>query len=559
MPHTYYPTNNKQTNKKQTILTQASHFKPSISLSQSADQTEFKPFAPSGLTYKVYQNQANYNPKLTNPPAFQFYNPNNQAFTKHRPLGSSELSDNFSYFNFGGDSISTTPVYSSLSSSKIVQNFYTPKNTNQNIEASSLTPQTASSHVQYTNIQGKLPLPNKKPLTHKHYRTQTETQDSAQEEEENAAYETTEEVEEEPQPQSQSQSNSKQSEENLSISLPTPPSHFNNNVNKYENIKNPFADPNFNFDKFLGRLRQSHDSYHFQQHRETEPNVKPTIKHNEKVPYNKFGPENVDLRKPVAFSSPGYKQENSKEESTSLADDYYYDDNEPITEKNKKHNKRIEIDNQAKQQHPKTITKFITSDKELKAIDVQINIKPIIQYNNNSTKPNKNKQVEQEKKKFDEEYEYYDDYDYSTQKVKQPSPEEQEVVVTTKKYKHPQTTHRNKETAYHKPKYTETTSTTNRPVKSHQKPSYHDQSVQNSVKVALPNLKEVLSQQTIKPSYTVRPRKNQNTDSSRIVTTTYNPWHYTRDVSVLRPTTLRPYLDDSAFRNSRLNNTDVHR
>lgn len=483
------------------------------------------------------------------------------------------MGDNFSYFNFGGDSVFTTPAYTSPSS-KIIQHFYSPKNTNQNSEASSLTPQTASSHVQYINHHRQIPDPNKnhQHVAHKHYRPHKETppvEENRPVKEETESYDSNEDVEDEDTDKKQQQQQQKEEEEeDIRADFPTPPSYFHESVNKYENIENPFADPNFDFDKFLARLRG--DTYQPQKPIQTESKVKPVTYHNEKVPYNKFGPENVDLRKPVAFSSPGYKQEKHKIQNPSAAvDDYYYDDDE-VTEKPKKYNKYNDHDSQSKYQHNK-VAGVIIPEKELKASNVHMNTRPITfapPYSNfsSNTKPKNTHPSVHDKKKNEEEYEYYDDYDYPNHKTKQSPYYEDQIETVTKKTKVPQiTTNRHKETNYYRPKYVVSSSTTSRPIKSHGKvtPVFYESTIYNNTRTESPKLKEIISHATLKPVYTIRPRQKPNhvTDSSRYVTTTKKPRNHLYDKATLRPTTLRPYLDadNSDIRISRLNATDDHK
>lgn len=385
MPHTYYQ--NKQTSKK----INPPRFKPSVALTHATnDQSEFKPFSPATIAYKTYQSHV---PKITKP-IFSDTHTNRHPTNINNP-------DNLSYFHIGGgEALLTTPGYTS-SSTKLIQYFYPkPPRTNQNNEPP-LTPH--SSHVQYINHGNEnsgYPLNQAQSHVTPHNYRQTES--ASDQPEEHADY----------QNHSYEEEHSEE-EEDIRPAFPSPPQNFYNPVNKYENIENPFADPNFDFDKFIERLRNGHNHHIHNKPVETESKLKLTFNENpiqrEKIPYrlestpqNNFGPENVDLRKPVAFSSPGIKQDKQKNNPN---DDYYYDDEE-ITEKPKKHSKPI----------PETEHTIKLPNK---------NSKPLVNYN---TRPvtfappytaHNTSQPEKIKNHKEEEYEYYDDYDYPTKQSEQ--------------------------------------------------------------------------------------------------------------------------------------------
>lgn len=348
--------NNNNVNKKQTQhRTQGPRFKPSVAITTD-DQTEFKPFQPNTGTYKTYQTN-HYVPKITQSPTiYQYFNTDTTTKPKQP---TSNLQDNYSYFNLGGESILTTPSYTT-SSTKLIQHYYNPKNSPTNY---SNQPQTQSSHVQYINNH-RTKNNDQKIQPHKQHKPYSTHIDHKEEAPENKPeYENDEETHEE---DDKEEVNKETYDVNdIKPSFPPPPDYYLKPVNKYENIENPFADPNFDFDKFLERLREGHN-YHAQHPKPIENESKP-----KPITYqtNKFGPDNVDLRKPVAFSSPAPKDTKKPSE-----DDYYYDDE--IEEKPKKYKE----------------------DKQ------KVNTKPEV----------KPKPKDQKKEEFedDEEYEYYDDYEY---------------------------------------------------------------------------------------------------------------------------------------------------
>ncbi|KAJ3639696.1 hypothetical protein Zmor_003040 [Zophobas morio] len=129
-----------------------------------------------------------------------------------------------------------------------------------------------------------------------------------------------------------------------------PPSSYFQSKNKYENIENPFASPDFDFDKFLANLRE--DPFEDKPKPTPTPEAKPTVTKKEKV-----------VVKPKTTLPPQNVQENEY---------YYYEEDEDEDE-----------------------GKYETSQTPKKIYSSQI--KPTVKV---TTKP------------VDEEYYYDDEYDY---------------------------------------------------------------------------------------------------------------------------------------------------
>lgn len=376
----YIPQQSYNNNNKNTHRTQGQRFKPSVAL--VTDDRDFKPFQPQPGAYKNYQNTNPF--KITQAPtAYQYFN----TETTSKPP-SKHLPDNYSYFNLGGDRL-TTPSYTT-SATKLIHHYYHPTNSPSNLTNPTVNPQTNSSyhssHVQYINNHRMKTNEQKQPHKHnKPYSTHVDTKEDEPKHEEDEEHQ--EDVEED----DDRRETGNYDANDVKPQYPQFPDYYSKPVNKYEHIRNPFADPNFDFDKFLAKLREGHN-YHLGVV-ETESKMKPIAYQRDK---GKFGPENVDLRKPVAFSSPGGKKLIQKP----LEEEYYYDDEEE--EKPRKHAKYEEKDKAGIGSH---------RVKDLKGITELFNTKPITF---SSEVPEKLKESTKGKEEVedDEEYEYYDDYDY---------------------------------------------------------------------------------------------------------------------------------------------------
>lgn len=81
-----------------------------------------------------------------------------------------------------------------------------------------------------------------------------------EEEEDYEEDEESEDEEEEEEDANKNEENDKEAEQSPEIKppFPDPPEYFKNIGNKYENVVNPFADPEFDFDTFISKIRNNH-------------------------------------------------------------------------------------------------------------------------------------------------------------------------------------------------------------------------------------------------------------------------------------------------------------
>lgn len=201
---------------------QKSVFKPSHPQTNSSD--EFKPFVPN---YKVNTQTRGSNAD------------SNSQNNKNLHSSPSNYDKNYSYFTIGQsakgpeqkEKVTLQPAFSNIvTKQETVKEYNSPNNSSR----------TVTSHEHTTET-----------VTKSHPKTETSTAESVgsdydAEEAQNPKGEEEEISEEE----SSSDIDEEDEEEHFN-----PPPEFFRTESRYENIRNPFADPDFDFDKFLDKLR----------------------------------------------------------------------------------------------------------------------------------------------------------------------------------------------------------------------------------------------------------------------------------------------------------------
>lgn len=249
----------------------------------------------------------------------------------------------------------------------------------------------------------------------------------------------------------------KNKEENTSrehsFEFSPPKEYINSHINKYEHIENPFADPNFDFDKFIANLRSS-----FKTHND--------IKEKNNISQQN-AEETVTVKKPIQYlaTTTSPKIINTKGTTERYQDYYYYDDDEEegengSAEKEKtsvnhssKHSEdqninhsqnikepAVEVANgQSKTIHRETVSipktsldqkHYLNTQATQRSVPVKISTSPfnlsIAQIKTESAKKNP-----QSTKKYEEDDYYYDDYEYEDDPSKTPGGKIEEVKSTT--------------------------------------------------------------------------------------------------------------------------------
>lgn len=380
------------------------------------DQT----YSPNPVTYKLQPAvQLKTNPfivpKTTDHSSrfFQYYN------YKPDQTQNSNLNENYSYFNLG--TIGTTPptvIYAPSNQAKVTHAYYHP-NPQQPVQYYNEFRPITDASSQYNNPKIKEDIPRyQKPNSEVNKPTPSTRPD---EDEKDYSYhkaeDSAEEIEEE---------KYHQKDDSIKPEFPSPPPFFYKSTNKYENIKNPFADPNFDFDKFISKVRG--EEIQSSKQETTEDKFQAIVAQNDskgKLIHSKIHPI-IDLRTPVAFSSPSNKKKVNVKPP--LEEDYYYDDEEDEI-----------YDKLKKQQTNSTKPTFPIS----KPLPISSTTQRIYTHNNKNnpvlttTDKNKYKSTSNSEKKMpqDDEYEYYDDYDYEEEKYEKPVPmkKPQPVVISTPK------------------------------------------------------------------------------------------------------------------------------
>lgn len=387
------------------------------------DQNEFQPFISNPVTYKVHaiggsvplKTSPYIVPKAIKQPTslyqyFNFNNNNKPDNLKTTSMQNNHHNENYSYFNLG--TMVTTPVnpaYAPSNQAKITQAY--PQPNVDHIEYYKafrpMTPQPNPTHTPYELV----------PVTEMYHvekqNINNKNQDSIQSDQPNET-------------EDEHENNKEESNEDDSIKpeFPSPPPFFLKSHNKYENIENPFADPNFDFDKFISKLRGNQNNNNNNENtKQVSTNLKFQSLSAQNDSKQKTSP-NIELRTPVAFSSPSSKKKVSTEVPPD-EDYYYYDDSEeePAKQiKNHFHNANLIKTNNREKIVPPTTKKNpsqLYTNNNKKQITSNSHISTT-----NDTKPKQNTNDDKQQKikppiNTDEDDEYYDYYDYDEDSTKQ--------------------------------------------------------------------------------------------------------------------------------------------
>lgn len=303
-------------------------FRPSsLQLSDTTSQDEFKPFIP--LDYKNYPTHT-----VAHTNSFPS-KPNKQILIKNQDQ------ENYSYFKIGGPS-SKPVIFTSVPQTKYPQGPYRiqekhPFNHRSPVtfpplsqgvyktgEGIYIRPQEVREHTipNKTVVSISLVHSNSKPLRTTPVHSYQDGVFGGSEYPENHKPETT------------TAGQTKSEETSYEI-----PDFFNKPFpNKYENYENPFANPNFNFDKFIENLRESHNKLVDEPKTTTE---KPLHK-NHKPEHSgiSFDSSQIVLKTPVPSVVTTIKPKLVK---TTPSDYYYYDDES--SEKPKIYSSQIKVAN----------------------------------------------------------------------------------------------------------------------------------------------------------------------------------------------------------------------
>lgn len=395
------------------------------------DQSEFQPFISNPVTYKVHPSDGSVSlktssyiaPKAVKQPTslyqyFTFNNNNKPDNLKTTSAQNKPQNENYSYFNLG--TMVTTPLgpaYAPSNQAKVTQPYSQP-NLGQIQYYKAFRPMTPQPNPPRTTYQ-------QVPVTEIY---QFEKQNINNQNQDNIQSDQPSETEEE------HENNEQESKEDDSIKpeFPSPPPFFLKSHNKYENIENPFADPNFDFDKFISKLRDNQNNNNNENTKQVSTNLKfqslsAQNESKEKTIHVKTSP-NIDLRTPVAFSSPSNKKKVNTE-APQDEDYYYYDDSEEESAKQTKNhfqNANLIKTNNRDKSVPLTTKKIATqlhanNNKKIVASNSHISAT-----NDTKSKQNYNDDKQQKTKPSNDDDEYYDYYDYDEDSTKQ-------EVTTTKK------------------------------------------------------------------------------------------------------------------------------
>lgn len=401
------------------------------------DESKFQPFSPKISPYKVQVHNLYSQPEVVQPPAsnYQYYNYNVKPNSRTQFTQNSALIDNYSYFNLGNVGTTTPGIeYASSNQDRATQIPPVP-NRKQTQYYNEFQPVTnAPSQTEYVNIQRPvLDYEKRRPPSHKQRNTpRVPINNSKKQQQHHAPLYREDQVQsnykQEPVNTESIEDNERNVEENnseIKSVFPSPPSFFYKTSNKYDNIENPFANPDFDFDTFISKLQINQES----QPKQVIPDTNyQTYSTQTKRPttVQTINSSNFDLRTPAPFSI----LVNKKPVNTRpLEEDYYYDDDEEnINEDTNKSNNKHPITNEEYNIKPVISNPSLTGQinrqqmhktnllqiKSVTAPRIKTNAgvqSSSSNENERRQKPIKNNQYE-DKKQIQDDYEYYDDYDY---------------------------------------------------------------------------------------------------------------------------------------------------